>query len=344
MHKVPAAACAVLLGAPALMAETFTTAEVVKRSVAPECLDWKIVGICLWLHCKRGRCRVNTTPRVHHYLPDLVFLSYDHTGQPPWLEWRATAHASTLTDSWLQGGSFPRQESQDTHSLRFKEVDVVGHPIPVRGRIAGVGYLCRSQAKPLFPYFLSKADALQWRGGGKESLRVEAFTPGMREIGTWPLNSWGAIFPRIGLVVQPEDAKAAAVTVQRAADIVTQLEQGRVYVPFAYDGHREVVHGDISAPDQSACETSGGQWQGRSWREGRCHTQRQMAWLPPISERNARWQMISPTSQSSCETFGAASNWSSGKTSADGNYAWNLWRPYECCAPGKGKFLGYRNF
>ncbi len=341
--KAPAAACAFLLSAPGVWAESFSTAEVVQRSVVRECLDWKIVGICLWLHCKYGRCRVNTTPRVRHHLPDIVFLAYDQTGEPPWKEWRTLAQA-TASSSLLAGGSYPHQGIRDGHALRFKEVDAIGHPAPLRRRIPGVGYLCRSQAKPMFPYFASVADALQWRGGGAESLRTESIMPGLREIGEWPQNTWGAVFPRTGLVVQPEDAKAAAVVVQRAADIVTQLGQARVYVPFAYDGPREVVHGDTMASNQDTCEDSGGAWQGLSTTQGRCHAQRQMAWLLPLNERNARWQMISPQPQSGCEHFGSLSNWSSGKTSRDGSYAWNLWRPYECCAQGKGKFLGHKNF
>ena len=342
-RKVPAAACAFLLSISGVWAESFTTANIVQRSMALECLDWKIIGLCLWLRCKHGRCRVNTTPRVRHHLPDLVFLAYDQTGNAPWVEWKTLASVAAAP-GLLAGGSYPHQGSRDGHALRFKEVDAIGHPVPLRRGLPGVDYLCRSQAKPMFPYFSSVADALQWRGGGVESFRAESVTPGLREIGEWPLNSWGAIFPRTGFVLQPEDAKAAAVTVQRAADIVTQLGQARVYVPFAYDGSREVVHGDTAASNQDACEDSGGAWKGVSAAYGQCRTQWQMAWLPPLNERNARWQMISPQPQSSCESFGSPSNWSSGKTSLDGSYAWNLWRPYECCAPGKGKYLGHKNF
>lgn len=367
--RLPVLACVLLSGFSPAMAETFTTADVARRSLQPNCLDWKVVGVCLWLHCKYGRCRINTTPRVRHYLPDLVFTAYDHTGSPPWKELRALLPLESVLKNLLQGGSFPSTETADGHSLRFKEVDAVGHPFPLRRKVFNVAYLCRSQAKPMFPYFISALDHAEWRGG-LESTRPESLTPGLREIGDWPRHSWGSVFPRSGFVLQAEDAKAAAVVVQRAADIVTQPNQARVYVPFGYDGHRRVTHGNPDATNRESCERSGGSWDSNSpspkparcapgaplsecvipgpppshTQPGRCRRQTQWAWLPPINERNARWQMISPRTQSHCETFGSPQDWSFDKTSRDGSYAWNLWRPYECCAPGKGKFIGHKTF
>ena len=367
--RLLALAVVLLSGPAAVTAETFTTADVARRSIQSNCLDWKVIGVCFWLHCKYGRCRINTTPRVHHYLPDLVFTAYDHTGSPPWTELRSVLPLGSVLGQLLQGGSFPSTETADGHSLRFKEVDAVGHPFPLRRQVFGVTYLCRSQAKPMFPYYVSALDHAQWRGG-PESTRLESLTPGLREIGDWSRNSWGSVFPRSGFVWQAEDAKAAAVAVQRAADIVTQPNQARVYQPFGYDGHRRVVHGNPEAPNRESCERSGGAWDSASpapkrrhcapgaplsdcvtpdpppthVQPGHCRQQAQWAWLPPINERNARWQMISPRTQSHCETFGSPGDWSHDKASRDGSYAWNLWRPYKCCAPGKGKFIGHKTF
>ncbi len=343
------AVCAFVWGVSPLAAETFTSSDIIQRSLKHSCLDWKVVGVCLWLHCKYGSCRVNTTPRVRHYLPDLVFMAYDHTGEPPWQEFGAVLSGRGTLFKQFQGGSFPGTDVRDGHSLRFKEVDAVGHPAPFVRNVFGVQYLCRSQSKALFPYFISALDHVEWRGG-LEAFRPESVTPGSREIGHWPRNTWGSVFPRAGFVMQAEDPKAAAVAVQRAADIVTQTNQARVYVPFAYSGMREVTHGNSAAGDCASCERSGGKWQAQgpvsacsTAREGHCQVQKQLAWMPAINERNARWQMISPQEQNHCETFGSPDDWSVGKTSADGSYAWNFWRPYECCAPGKGRYLGHQN-
>ncbi len=341
--RSPILASLLLCGFSAGMAETFDTADVARRSLQTDCLDWKVVGACLWLNCAYGHCRVNATPRVRHHLPDLVFTAYDQTGMPPWTELRALLRP-VVSPKALGGGSFPVTDAADGHALRFKEVDAVGHPFPLRGEDSGARYLCRSQAKPMFLYFVSARDP-EWRGGA-ESARPESLTPGVREIGDWPKNSWGSVFPRVGFVWQAEDAKAAAVAAQRAADIVTRPGQSRVYVPFGYEGRRRVTRGDPAAPDRAACARSGGSWRpGAAPAEpGRCLRHAQLAWLPPINERNARWQMISPRAQTRCETFGSPQDWSIDKTSADGSYAWNLWRPYECCVPGEGKFIGQKNF
>ena len=290
--RMPALAAAALALFAAAPAQSITTAEILSRSLQRDCLDWKIVGVCLWLHCPLGRCRVRATPRIQHYLPDLVFVAYDQTGASPWRETAALAAAAL---PW-QGGSFPRTETREGSSLRFKEVDVIGHPQPLARAALGASHLCRSRAKPMFPHFLSALDLPAWRDGGAEVLRQESLVPGLREIGDWPGHSWGAVFPRTGFSFQTEDAKAAAVAVQRACDIVTQTGQRRVYAP---------------AP-------------------------------PRTDEKSARWQMLSPVVQTQCERFGAAADWAAGKTSADGGYVWNLWRQYQCCVPGKGRYLGSR--
>ena len=297
MRMRTCAALALALAAPA-PAAPITTADIIAGSMQPDCLDWKVVGACLWLHCKLGRCRVRATPRIRHYLPDLVFVAYDQTGESPW---RETAALATAALPW-QGGAFPSMDARDGSNLRFKEVDAIGHPSPLARQALGASYLCPSQARPMFPYYLSALDLPAWRDGGAEVLRPESVTPGLREVGDWPTNSWGPVFPRTGFVTQMEDAKAAAVAAQRACDIVTQPGQTRVYVPFGAGG--------------------GGH----------------------IDEKNARWQMLSPVVQTRCAPFGDAADWSRGKTSADGSYAWNLWRQYECCMPGAGRLIGHRTF
>lgn len=334
LAALPAAVCA------DVPAQEFTTADVLARSAhSTDCLDWKVVGVCLWLHCKYGRCRVRTTPRVRHYLPDLVFTAYGRAGDSPWRETRMFAAASPLG-----GGSHPGVDVREGHALRFKEVDAIGHPLPLVRKRFDVPYLCRSQAKPLFPYFISALDLPGWRAAPLEAARPESVTPGLREVGDWPAHSWGAVFPRTGFVQQPEDAKAAAVAAQRACDIVTRPGQARVYVPFGYAGHRRVEHGDPAARGAGACEDSGGRWSPPGpGAAGRCRKQAQLAWLPPINERNARWQMLSPRPERGCGRFGARADWPAGRTSADGRYAWNLWRRYECCVPGKGRYLGHQS-
>ena len=56
--------------------------------------------------------------------------------------------------------------------------------------------------------------------------------PGLREVGGFPLWTWGSVHPRTGWIVQASEPKAAAVLAQRAADIATRINQPHVYLPM----------------------------------------------------------------------------------------------------------------
>ena len=61
--------------------------------------------------------------------------------------------------------------------------------------------------------------------GGPGDLYPASLLPGLREIGTWPLQTWQCA-PRTGWTTQAEEPKAAAINAQRAGDIVTRAGQG----------------------------------------------------------------------------------------------------------------------
>ncbi len=53
--------------------------------------------------------------------------------------------------------------------------------------------------------------------------------------------------------------------------------------------------------------------------------------------------MLLPKAESSCAVFGtndlaSVNGWGGGRVDAGGDYAWNLWRPYQCCER-KGQFF-----
>ena len=237
----------------------------------------------------------------------------------PWLDaGRALARSLRSAATGLVGlpidsaGTRTRDDRRDRARM-FRDADVIGHPANLLS-LPGVGgtvpMVCPTAVRPLQPYFSSYLDALAWRS----MLPVEWFypascVPGMREIGAWPANSWGAVYPRDGNVTQQHPVKAAAVLAQRAGDITTRTGQPHVYLPLPTGGRRMV---------------------GNS-----------MVWLPPpLMERDAstgKWQMLAPLAQRSCEVFGANDSvlpvsWGDGRTSGSGGYAFNLWRPYSCCS------------
>ena len=311
-------ACVIALGgAQAIVAETLTTPTIVQRTTAAalSCMHWMPIGMCFWLRCGFRGCRVRSSVKVGHYNPELVVASYNKLGGNPWFEIRSTlgaaqnAAATGILGRLLRfpvGSGANRTEgtASEHRNLVFRETDAIGHPLSTFSLLS-FGVICRAQATPFVPYYQSSIDALAWRSALPEILYPASFVPGLREIGTWPVQSWGSVFPRNGWVTQSEEPKAAAITAQRVGDIVTRRGQPHLYVP-------------LSGPN------SGSQ---RVWPPG------------PLLENNARtgtWQMMSPKVDTSCAVFGAndlarVTSWSSGRVDAGGEYAWNLWRPYKCC-------------
>ena len=113
---------------------------------------------------------------------------------------------------------------------------------------AGTGYLCESETTSFYPYFMSSLDALSWRMEIPEMFYPASLIPGMREIGTWPLQTWGGVYPRTGWTTQTEEPKAAAINAQRAGDIVTRNGQPHIYdqiEPSSSSDQRILVAGSL---------------------------------------------------------------------------------------------------
>lgn len=309
-------------------AGSITTPEIVAKTTAAalSCMRWMPVGICFWLRCSLSGCSVRTSLKVGHYQPDAVVSSYNELGGNPWVEIRSTLGvAQQSAANGLLGSLIPvpidsagnrtegGQGNKDHRNLVFRETDVIGHPVSsLSSIVASTGYLCHSQTTSFFPYFLSGLDALSWRMEIPEMFYPASLIPGLREIGTWPLQTWGGVYPRTGWTIQSEEPKAAAINAQRAGDIVTRIGQPHIYVPI-----------------------TGGSGSGqRVWPPGA---------LVEDDPATGEWQMLLPKSESNCRVFGtndlaSFSGWGGGRVDAQGDYAWNLWRPYSCCQD-RGIFL-----
>ncbi|MGR5262349.1 TraU family protein, partial [Vibrio astriarenae] len=55
------------------------TATIVGSVASPDCLEYRVVGICYWLYCTWTGCTVRTSIKVRHYIPDAVVSSYSNT-------------------------------------------------------------------------------------------------------------------------------------------------------------------------------------------------------------------------------------------------------------------------
>ena len=317
---------ALFLTLPAVNAATITTAQILKRTSAATfaCMQWTPVGLCFWLDCSFLACTVDSSLKIGHYNPDLVVSSYNELGGNPWLEIRSSlglaqkAAASGILGSLLPvpiGSAGNRTEgstnNRDHKNLLFRETDAIGHPQTILSGFLP-GLICDSQTQAFIPYFQSGIDALAWRQEIPEIFYPASFIPGLRELGDWPLHTWGGVFPRTGWTTQAEEPKAAALNAQRAGDIVTRSGQPHVYLPVT------------GLPSRN-----------------------QRVWPPgPLIETDARtgsWQMLLPRHETSCKVFGtndlsSLNGWGAGRVDEGGDYVWNLWRPYKCCQR-RGQFF-----
>jgi len=326
-----------MMTAPIFAAETINTASLAASVAAPACIRYQPVGACFFLVCSMFECHIETSVKVGHFNPDLVVSAYNSiasSGDPiagnPWTEAKSlygsvnTAAASSLSSALgglsgllPSGGNYSAGKHQN---VIFKEADVIGHPLASISSQFSSGLTCPSDATSFKPYFLSGFDVLAWRWQVPELLYPQAWIPGMREIGHFPLNTWGNIYPRTGTSTQADEAKLAAVIAQRSADIVTRQQQAHVYLSLGEGQDGSSLHVSDSL----------------------------MVWSPGALKENdatnGHWQLVAPRLEKSCQVFGEndltmPSGWGGGRIAASGNYAFTLWRPYSCCEI-KGVFLG----
>ena len=310
----------------AARAGTISTGEIISKTTSATfaCMQWTPIGLCFWLNCSYFECSVESSLKIGHYNPDFVVSSYNELGRNPWQEIRKTLGiAQKAAANGLLGALTPLPidsagnrtegsgQNRDHKNLLFRETDAIGHPKQAfSGSLPEL--ICDSQTEPFVPYFQSGIDALSWRQEIPEIFYPASFIPGLRELGHWPLQTWGGVFPRTGWTTQAEEPKAAALNAQRAGDIVTRSGQPHVYLPVTEPSSRN-----------------------------------QRVWLPgPLIEtdhRTGTWQMLLPLTERSCNVFGindlaTVAGWGGGRVDEEGDYVWNLWRPYKCCQH-RGQFF-----
>lgn len=305
-------------------AEVTTTIQLYTQATAswPACGMWHPSGICFFLSCSLVECHIETSERYSHMRPDLVVSSWHEFVNHPWpevglpIEALNTGLVSALYRTMIldSAGTRSAKWRRDKND-KFRDIDAIGHP----GGAFAAPYLCRGAAQPFYNYYSSILDAPMWRNFlPVDLLRPESWIPGMREIGSWPLNTWGNVFPRTGWHTHQHGVKVAATLSQRVADIVTHPGEPHAYT-FLSSG--------------TVAQRGG-----------------QTVFDPPPAMENlligGQWQMSAPfwgAPAAACHLFGLNDSslpigYGDLSTSKTESYAYSLWRPYACCTT-KGAFL-----
>ncbi|WP_404360464.1 TraU family protein [Methylotuvimicrobium sp. KM1] len=256
-----------------------------------ECIQLRVVGACIWIVCTMFGCDIDVTLKVGHFNPDVLIKVTNPDG------------VDRVED--------PKRI--DTHNrnhqnLIFQSAWSAGHPLT--GQI-----YCPSNTTAAEPYFWSKLDVPAWRWGGLDSFTLGAWVPGVHEIGNWPLNVWGHLYPRGGWTTQHSQPKSAAVVAQRVGDIITRDGESHVY---------DSIRGQaVFVEDQK------------------------LTWSPGALKENTNeegwFQMMKPKLEQ-CIVFGendtvSLRGWGGGRVADNGEYYFALWRPYTCCEIDDGALV-----
>ncbi|MDH8147473.1 TraU family protein, partial [Klebsiella pneumoniae] len=127
-------------------------------ALSPDCVNYRVVGLCYWLYCTPLGCSVRTSVKVRHFRPDLVVSAYSITGQNPWTE---MSSLSPPLPGIAEGGGDTNPRTASQHSkIRFKNADAIGFPAgdELATFFTQFGYICSPSSQPFQPYFLSQLD------------------------------------------------------------------------------------------------------------------------------------------------------------------------------------------
>jgi integrating conjugative element protein (TIGR03756 family) len=275
----------------------------------PACISYQVTGACFWLQCGLEGCSTHQTPKVKHYVPELLVFVYPDYDRMPWIEYKllraplkkATEAAYTvglgfpLSDGHLSGPNSSLQE------VTLLEAVVAGHPI------LGVlpPYLLRGRGSPGLPYFDSLTDVLLWRGGETEMLPPPSYILSSKNTVGPELAPFGSVYPRTGFLLQSDFSKSAATIAVRALHVVSSfptLHLASGLAPCAY----------------SECRVA------------------------PIidgASEKTRYQQILPFQDAYCTEHIHHHPLFLSAIQATEIFAWAVWREYEGCLPGVGQFI-----
>ncbi|WP_394230488.1 TIGR03756 family integrating conjugative element protein [Shewanella colwelliana] len=287
-------------------AENITTAEIIQSSLCPDCIDYQVIGACIWMTCTPLGCDTDESIKVKHRLPDMVAMSYLNTGEAPW---KATKWMSPTTPGAKGGGSSHNRSPEllDSATVTFQNTDIIGHPAEGTffEMLSSFGYTLKGPATPFMPYYLSSLDTLGWRYNIPDVFNLSSWDPISNRLG-----NWGNIYPRGGFSLQKQPYKSAAIAAYKAAHIVTRPMQSRVYQSLIADSKQGYW------PPEAVGEKEG-----------------ETVWQPLYPK-----QALSAAAWPDIDDSTSKGDPYAKRISDNGDYVWAVWRTYRGCEQ-KGAML-----
>lgn len=282
-------------------------------------LNWKLTGICIWLHWSIYGPYLTPTWKVNEFMPDTIVSVYNTNGEDPFFIAKKLfdpilkSSGDAIAKSIIGVAPVAGTDGVSSHNdgmMQFKEVDVIGDPMAsVLSNSLG-SMLISSVASPYVPYYSSLLDSVQWRDPKLDLLTHPQDI--FHQIGT--LSDWGSLYPLNGYVNQSGDYKAAAVDAVRAMDIVG-IAGSTAHL------HTSLVTG--SCGDHCTIEPSD---------ESHAYDSSQIKFqeIYPVESNTAEENI--GVNDPAIGTYGQDQY-----TRGNGNYVWIVWRHYYGCIQGGGK-------
>ncbi|MBB7768651.1 TraU family protein, partial [Escherichia coli] len=83
---------------------SLNTTQIVASAVSQSCISWRVSGICYWLYCTPFGCKVRTSVKVSHFIPEAVVSTYTAPGGNPWQEMALVSQASGGVENAISSG------------------------------------------------------------------------------------------------------------------------------------------------------------------------------------------------------------------------------------------------
>ncbi len=279
-----------------------------ESSVDMDCVDFKVLGVCVWLTVTLWSIDIDYSPVISNYTPDAKVEVFHSKNDTPYLPAKLNHKVTELVGSTLGEAYFGFElDNLSSGSEGYRSAHVMGNPmLEAHSQVMkslfdamDLGY-CGSNVEPFQTYFHSDIDFIEWRSGIMEMIFYPVNI--LRRVYSGA-SMWGSLYPRSGWTVNSSPYISASIAALRAGAIANDNK-----------GDSNGLHVKTALPNS----VSG------------AHKLKDFV----VDEGNGKWQPmnIGDSYMNTCSTF-PTPNVSSviEPYRSDRSYYYTLWRKGVCC-------------